>query len=153
MKRSLGILTATIAVCLVIGAGVKFFYITDKPTHKFIFPSNYSGLVEVIFEQPNAPALKQEGNYIVYEVHASGKIKTSSKNVSGPMVFYYSETNGQLSKMPTNVPMIHGLGTSSGAFGESSETAVKIPERLTFFVGTKEQWEKHIEHAVTNGTL
>lgn len=59
------------------------------------------------------------------------------------MVFYYSETNGQLSKMPTNVPMVYGLGTSSGAFGESSETVVKIPERLTFFVGTKEQWEKH----------
>ncbi|MEV5024551.1 DUF6843 domain-containing protein [Paenibacillus sp. LPE1-1-1.1] len=98
-------------------------------------------MVEVIYEQLNSPELKQDGNYIVYEVYSTGKIKTSSKNVTGPMVFYYSETNG-LTKMLSNVPMIHGLGTSSGSFGESSETAVKIPERLTFFVGTKEQWEK-----------
>lgn len=145
MKKTFGLLAATIAVCLVIGAGIISFYITDKQTHKFILPKNYSGLVEVIYEQPYSPSLKQDGNYIVYEVYSTGTIKTSSKNVTGPMVFYYLETNGQLTKMPSNVPMIHGLGTSSGSFGESSETAVKIPEKLTFFVGTKEQWEKHIE--------
>lgn len=145
MKRTIGILAAAMAVCLVIGAGIISFYITDKQIHKFILPKNYTGLVEVRYEQPNSPALKQDGNFIVYEVNSTGKIKTSSKNVTGPMVFYYSETNGKLTKMTSDVPMIHGLGTSSGSFGESGETAVKIPERLTFYIGTKKQWEKHIE--------
>lgn len=43
MKRTLGILAATIAVCLVFGAGIISFYITDKQTHKFILPKKLYG--------------------------------------------------------------------------------------------------------------
>lgn len=67
---------------------------------------------------------------------------TSSSNISGPMVFKYIEANGQRTDVPTHVPMIHGLGTSFGAIGNANGTTEHIPQKLSFFVGTKEQWEE-----------
>ncbi|MDF2645970.1 MAG: hypothetical protein K0Q73_1775 [Paenibacillus sp.] len=58
------------------------------------------------------------------------------------MVFYYVDYNGQKTKLPETVIMIHGLGTSSGEIGNADGTTTKIPEKLRSFVGTKEQWEQ-----------
>ncbi|MDQ0903135.1 hypothetical protein [Paenibacillus sp. V4I7] len=141
MKKILGIAsTVSVIVCLILGT-IIIFGNPDNPTHKFLLPKEYSGWIEVVFDQPEFPALKHEGNYIVYEVPPSGKIKTSSRNISGSMVFYYVDYNGQKTKLPETVIMIHGLGTSSGEIGNADGTTTKIPEKLRFFVGTKEQWE------------
>ncbi|MDQ0876060.1 hypothetical protein QFZ77_004719 [Paenibacillus sp. V4I3] len=146
MRKMLGIAIAvSVVVCLIIGT-IIVFNKPDNPTHKFLLPKEYTGWVEVIFDQPENPALKQEGNYIVYEVPPSGKIKTSSRNNTGSMVLYYIDNNGKKTKLPETVIMIHGLGTSSGEIGNADGTTTKIPEKLSFFVGTEEQWEQSQPH-------
>lgn len=104
----------------------------ENPTHKFLLPKEFTGWVEVTYEQPGSPALKEEGRTLLYEVPPSGKVMTSSKNVSGTMVLIYVELDGRLIESPKDVSMIHGQGTGGGGGG---------PSRLTFFVGTEEQWQ------------
>lgn len=127
--------------CLIVGA-IILFKMSERLTHIYLLPKDYSGWVEVIYEQPGYPALQQKDNKIVYEVPPSGSIKTSSKNVSGSMVLFYVEINGQKIELAKNVPMIHGLGTSSGGDTNADGIVEKIPERLRFFVGTEEQWRQ-----------
>ncbi|GAA4837885.1 hypothetical protein GCM10023310_14400 [Paenibacillus vulneris] len=115
---------------------------TENPTHKFLLTKGFTGWVEVTYEQPGSPALKEEGGTLIYEVPPSGKVMTSSKNVSGPMVLFYVEQDGRQVKVPTNVPMIHDQGTSGGGKVGSDGQTEKIPEKLTFFVGTEEQWRE-----------
>ncbi|RAV13596.1 DUF6843 domain-containing protein [Paenibacillus contaminans] len=104
----------------------------ENPTHKFLLPKEFTGWVEVAYEQSGSPALKEEGRTLLYEVPPSGKVMTSSKNVSGTMVLIYVEQDGRLIESPKDVSMIHGQGTGGGGGG---------PSRLTFFVGTEEQWQ------------
>ncbi|UVI29262.1 DUF6843 domain-containing protein [Paenibacillus spongiae] len=141
MKWVLGIFAVIVTTCLVIGIGIIFSSISEKSSHKFLLPKDYTGWIEVVFDQPEYSALKHEGNYIVYEVPPSGKIKTSSRNISGPMIYYYVDNNGTKTELTDIVEMIHGLGTSSGGIGYANGTTEEIPEKLRFFVGTKEQWE------------
>ncbi|MCQ6564109.1 DUF6843 domain-containing protein [Paenibacillus mendelii] len=140
MKWALGIYAVIVATFLVIG-GIAFFNISENPIHKFLLPKDYTGWIEVVFDQPEYSELKHEGNHIVYEVPPSGKIKTSSINVSGPMSFYYVDNNGQKTEITDIEEMIHGVGTSSGSIGNANGITEEIPEKLSFFVGTKEQWE------------
>jgi hypothetical protein len=132
-----------VTVCIVAG-GIVFLNITGS-THKYLLPKGFTGWVEVIYEQPGYPALKKEGNSFIYEVPPSGKIMTSSKNVSGPMVLSYVEQDGRIIGFPTDVSMIHGGGTSSGSEGGTNGQTIKFPEKLTFFVGTEEQWREAAE--------
>ncbi|MCP1311352.1 DUF6843 domain-containing protein [Paenibacillus tyrfis] len=132
-------LVAILTLCLVVG-GIFFFNISERPTHKFLLPKGFTGWVEVIYEQPGYPALKKENQFIIYEVPSSGKIMTSSKNITGPMVFNYIEADGKRTDFPENAEMIHGLKTSSGGTGNTDGTTEKTPQKLTFFVGTKEKW-------------
>lgn len=133
---------ALVTGCIVAGV-IIFISMTGKPTqptHKYLLPTGFTGWVEVTYEQPSFPALKKEGSSIInYEVPPSGKIMTSSKNDTGPMEFYYVGQDGRLIEMPNDIPKIHGVRTSSGGESSSSE---KFPEKLTFFVGTEEQWRE-----------
>ncbi|WP_127589121.1 DUF6843 domain-containing protein [Paenibacillus koleovorans] len=104
-----------------------------RPTHLFVLPQGFTGWVEVTYEQPNAPALKEERNHIVYEVPASGKVATSSANKAGPMVFYYVDAIGQRTGFGTKEQLVHGIGTSSGT---------DQPPMLRFFVGTEAQFKQ-----------
>lgn len=83
-----------------------------------------------------------EGNNIIFEVPPSGKIKTSSKNVTGPMRLYYVDEKGAQKEIPTNVEMIHDVSTTSGTIGKADGKSEDIPEKLSFYIGTKEQWDQ-----------
>ena len=113
-----------------------------NPTSKFLLPNNYTGWVEVTFDQVDSASLKIEGNNIIFEVPLSGKIKTSSKNVTGPMRLFYVDEKGTPKEIPTNVEMIHGVSTTSGTIGKSDGKSEVIAEKLSFYVGTKEQWDQ-----------
>lgn len=76
-------LIAIVTVCIVAG-GIIFLIKTERPTHKFLMPTGFTGWVEVTYEQSGFPALKKEGRSFIYEVPPAGKIMTSSKDVSGP---------------------------------------------------------------------
>ncbi|MBH5319604.1 hypothetical protein I6N90_17545 [Paenibacillus sp. GSMTC-2017] len=129
-----------VMLCLIAGA-VFFLMLSSNPTHKFLLPNGFTGTIEVTFEQSEFPALKKEGrSIIIYEVPPSGKISTSSKNISGQVVLTYVKQDGNLVEFPTNIPMIHGLHTSSGEKGGANGVIEKLPEKLTFFVGTEKQW-------------
>jgi hypothetical protein len=114
----------------------------ENPTHKFLLPKGFTGWVEVTYEQPGFPALKKEGRTLIYEVPPSGKVMTASKNVSGTMILIYVEQDGRLIELPTDMPMIHGQGTSGGGQGGPHGQTQKFPDKLTFFVGTEEQWRE-----------
>ncbi|KRF39833.1 DUF6843 domain-containing protein [Paenibacillus sp. Soil787] len=142
MKKMLGItFVVAVLVCLVVGA-LFISNKSDNPTNKFLLPKDYTGWVEVTFAQTDSTALKNEGNNIIFEVPPSGKIKTSSKNVTGPMRFYYVDEKGTQKEIPTNVEMIHGVSTSSATIGKADGKSEDITEKLSFYVGTKEQWDQ-----------
>jgi hypothetical protein len=137
-KGVLGLISIT-TFCLVVG-GLIFITLSERVTHKFLLPKGFTGWVKVVFEQPEYPALKQEQNYLLYEVPSSGTIMTSSKNYSGPVVFYYVEADGQITDFPSIEGVIHGGGTSSGEIWKPDGTTEIIPQTYTFFVGTEEQY-------------
>jgi hypothetical protein len=139
---------AIVTVCIVAG-GIIVLNIPENPTHKFLLSKGFTGWVEVTYEQPGYPALKKEGNSFIYEVPPSGKIMTSSKDVSGTMVLSHVEQDGQIIGFPTDVPMIHGQHTSGGEKGGPNIQTEKFPEKLTFFVGTEEQWREATEKQPT----
>lgn len=137
-KSILG-LVGIVTICLVIG-GIFFLNIPERATHKFLLPQGYTGWVEVTYEQPGYPVLKKENDTFIYEVPSSGKIMTSSPNITGSVVLSYLEPDGSRTDFPTDVRMIHGLGTSSGGRLNADGSQERFPEKLTFFVGTEEQW-------------
>lgn len=142
MKKILGItFVVAVLVCLV-GGALFILNKSDNPTNKFLLPNDYTGWVEVTFDQVDSTSLKHEGNNIIFEVPPSGKIKTSSKNVTGPMRFYYVDEKGTQKEIPTNVEMIHGVSTTSGTIGKTDGKSEDIAEKLSFYVGTKEQWDQ-----------
>jgi hypothetical protein len=136
---------AIVTVCIVAVGLVLLDKSLENPTHKFLLPNGFTGWVEVTYEQPGSPALKEEGRTLIYEVPPSGKVVTASKNVSGTMVLIYVEQDGRLNEFPTDVSMIHGQGTSGGGrVGPHGETET-FPSKLTFFVGTEEQWREAMD--------
>ncbi|WP_379358885.1 MULTISPECIES: DUF6843 domain-containing protein [unclassified Paenibacillus] len=112
--------------------------VSDRTTHKYLLPEGFTGWIQVTYEQPEHPPLKTEGKKLVYEVPPSGKIVTSSKNATGPMELNYIDQEGKQKQFRTDIPLIHGLGTSSG----ESSTGELFPEKVTFFVGTEQQWRE-----------
>lgn len=140
MKKLLGItFVVAMLVCLVVGV-LFILNNSDNPTNKFLLPNNYTGWVEVTFDQVESTSLKYEGNNIVFEVPPSGKIKTSSKNVTGPMRFYYVDEKGTQKEIPTNAEMIHGISTSSATIGKADGKSEDVKEKLSFYVGTKDSY-------------
>lgn len=134
---------AVIVTISIIAGGIILLNRTDRTTtHLFLLPKGFTGWVEVTYEQPGFPALIKEGRILIYEVPPSGKVMTTSKNVSGTMVLNYVEQDGRRIEIPTDVSMIHGQGTSGGDRGGPNGLIEKFPEKLTFFVGTEEQWQK-----------
>ncbi len=91
------VLLLIIFICL-LTAFVIFYEKTRYPEHHFILPIDYLGWVVITFDQPGLPALKKERNKIVYQVPTSDQIKTSSKNISGPIYGYYIDYNGKKNK-------------------------------------------------------
>lgn len=130
------LIIALLVVCIAAAVTIVLSTMEERVTHKYILPQGFTGWVEVTYEQPGHPALKKEGRKWVYEIPASGKLTTSSKNSAGPMVFYYVDQDGKLTDFRTDIPMIHEVGTSSGG----SSSGEKYPEKVAFFVGTEEQW-------------
>ncbi|KQX62631.1 DUF6843 domain-containing protein [Paenibacillus sp. Root444D2] len=135
---------AIVTISIVVG-GIILLNITEGTTHKFLLPKGFTGWVEITYEQPGFPALKKEDRTFIYKVPPSGKLMTASKNVSGTMVLIYVEQDGRLIDLPTDVPMIHGQGTSGGGQGGPHGQTEKFPDKLTFFVGTEEQWREAME--------
>ena len=103
-----------VMIAIVVGSLILLNKSLENPTHKFLLPKGFTGWIEVTYEQPDFPALKEEGRTIIYQVPPSGKVMTSSKNVTGTMVLIYVEQDGRLIELPTDVPMIHGQATSGG---------------------------------------
>ncbi|RJE84628.1 hypothetical protein D3P07_22100 [Paenibacillus sp. 1011MAR3C5] len=130
-----------IIVCMAAGVIILLSISENKITHKYILPEGFTGWVEIIYEQPGYPALKKEGKKYIYNVPESGKMLTSTKNFSGPMDFSYMDRNGKLIEFRTVSPMIHGVNTSSGG----SSSGEIFPQKVTFFVGTEEQWREASE--------
>lgn len=131
---------AIVTISIVVG-GIILLNITEgKTSHKFLLPKGFTGWVEVTYEQPGFPALKNDGGTLIYEVPPSGKVMTSSKSDSGSMVLFYVDQDGRQVKAPTDVPLIHSQGTSGGDRLVPEGQTEKFPKKLTFFVGTEEQW-------------
>lgn len=145
MTKKLFIL-AIVTVCIVV-TGIVLFnkFIETNTTHKFLLPKGFTGWIEVTYEQPDSPALKKDGSTLIYEVPPSGKVMTSSTSVSGSMVLFYIEQDGRQVKGPPDVPLIHGQGTSGGDRWVPEGQTEKFPTKLTFFVGTEEQWRNSKE--------
>jgi hypothetical protein len=142
MTKVIGItLLVALLACLAVGA-LFILNKSDNSTNKFLLPNDYTGWVEVTFGQVDSTSLKHEGNNIIFEVPPSGKIKTSSKNVTGPIRVYYVDEKGTQKEFPTNVEMIHGVSTTSGTIGKTDGKSEDITEKLSFYVGTKEQWDQ-----------
>lgn len=139
-KGLLGWSTGAVALVILVLLFMMVYNLPAKVTHKYILPAGFTGWVEVVYEQREYPALTMEGHYFIYEVPPSGKVQTSSRNYSGPIVLYYAEADGKQTRLPTNEIMIHGLVTSSASIGHSDGTVEEIPETLRFFVGTEEQY-------------
>jgi hypothetical protein len=53
------------------------------------------------------------------------------------MSFYFVDANGKRTEIKNHQEIIHGIGTTGGGSGKQDI----IPEKLLFFVGTKEQYE------------
>ncbi|QYR21962.1 hypothetical protein KZ483_02690 [Paenibacillus sp. sptzw28] len=137
---------AIVTVCIVAVGLALLNKSAEKPTYKFLLPKGFTGWVEVTFEQPGFPPLKKEGRTIIYEVPPSGKVMTASKNVSGTLILNYVEQDGRLIELPTDVSMIHGQGTSGGSISGPDGQTEMLPSRLTFFVGTEEQWREAVKN-------
>ncbi|MBA2943564.1 hypothetical protein HZF08_35405 [Paenibacillus sp. CGMCC 1.16610] len=58
------------------------------------------------------------------------------------MRFYYVDKKGTQKEVPANVEMIHGVSTTSGTIGKADGKSENIAEKLSFYVGTKEQWDQ-----------
>lgn len=135
------LLFTLIIVCFAAGAIILLSISEDKTTHKYMLPDGFTGWVEIIYEQPGYPALKTEGNTYIYNIPESGKLLTSTQNITGPMAFNYIDRNGKLIEFPKHIPMIHGVNTSSG----SSSSGEIFPQKVTFFVGTEDEWREASE--------
>ncbi|RIX51240.1 hypothetical protein D3P08_17380 [Paenibacillus nanensis] len=130
------LIIALLVVCIAAAVTLVLSAMEERVTHKYVIPQGFTGWVEVTYEQQGHPALKKEGRKWVYEIPTSGKLSTSSRNISGPMLFYYADQDGRLTEFPTDISIIHEVGASSGG----SSSGEKYPEKVTFFVGTEEQW-------------
>jgi hypothetical protein len=138
MKRLVGV--TLFAFIVIIG----LVLISFKVDHVYLLPQGYAGWVEVIYEQPDHPPLKQQWfKKSVYEIPPSGTLKTSSKNKTGIMQVYYVGDNGKKQRIGENENFIHGINTSSGDKGKQPDgTSETTPQTVRFFVGTTEQWEQ-----------
>jgi len=60
------------------------------------------------------------------------------------MDFSFMDRSGKLMDLPKDIPMIHGVNTSSGG----SSSGEIFPQKVTFFVGTEEEWQEASEKRV-----
>ncbi|MFK7692723.1 DUF6843 domain-containing protein [Paenibacillus sp. HJGM_3] len=106
------VFVAAAITCLVMG----FFFLvatTNKyPLHIYLVPENFVGEVEVTFEQTAFPPLPKERNSYIYNIPASGKLKTSNKMESGPVEVYYVDNQGQRKKVSHEE--FHGVSSHGG---------------------------------------
>ncbi|WP_079913204.1 hypothetical protein [Paenibacillus sp. 32352] len=116
--------------------GIVFLIATTNknPLHVYQVPENFTGQVEVTFEQSDSPPLQKERNAYIYTIPQSGKLKTSSTLKSGPVEVYYIDNQGTRKKVSHE--QLHNVAsTHSSDRGTTS----------TFFIGSKEQYENYLK--------
>ncbi|MEF2246451.1 DUF6843 domain-containing protein [Paenibacillus sp. IITD108] len=97
-----------------------------QPTSTFLIPEGYTGEVKIIYEQEGYPALERKNNRIYLEIPSTGVLLTSSENKTGPVRFYYVNSEGDRTEIKDD--LIHSLYTSKNPDGLQT---------LNFTVGTK----------------
>jgi hypothetical protein len=135
MKKVIGLPIYVPVALAILLMGYVFLIATtnNNPLHIYLLPENYVGEVEVTYEQADNPPLAKEGNSTINNIPKSGKLKTSSTMESGPVEVYYVDNQGQRKKVSHE--QLHGVASSHG--GDRDITS-------TFYIGTKEQYEKYV---------
>ncbi|MBP1988636.1 DUF6843 domain-containing protein [Paenibacillus eucommiae] len=133
----------SIVFCLALIAFTLYYLSPNNYDHKYLLPQGYTGWVEITFDQPDSPPLEREGKSYVYEIPADGKLQTSTTMKSGTMLLYYVGADGQRTRIGLHESMNHGGGTSSGEEHRSDGTVKIFPTKVTFFVGTEDQWKQN----------
>lgn len=145
MKKTWIMLTSVVVFCLTLAILVAFLVnrYDDYKAHMYLIPDGYVGWVEVEYDQPGYPELKQEKNALVYEIPPSGKLITASPNASGPVTYYYVLADGTRKSIPFGEnAMVHHFGTSSSSTHNDDGTTIHTPQTVKFFVGTTEQLDE-----------
>jgi hypothetical protein len=142
MNRNIGLPKYMYVALAFIVAGLLFLIATtsNQPLHIYLLPDNFVGEVEITFDQVVYPPLDQEHQTYFYNIPKSGRLKTSSKMVAGPLKAYYIDNQGHRNELGLHEEFIHAVSTHSG--GQDNLTVI------SFFVGTKEQYHNHRETIV-----
>ncbi|MBD0382890.1 DUF6843 domain-containing protein [Paenibacillus sedimenti] len=135
----------TLIVVTFLGIFVGCIVLLSPEHHKYIVKTGYTGWVEVTFEQADSPPLEKEHGTYVYHIPASGKLKTSSPMIEGNLRVFYLDSDGNLTETGRNEETIHAVGTRSHSTSYSDGRREDFPTVVSFFLGSKEQWEVEAE--------
>ncbi|MDN4619098.1 hypothetical protein QCD85_13410 [Paenibacillus sp. PsM32] len=136
-KIRFGILGVVVLVVI----SLFFIFKEERQQYMFLIPEGYKGEVTVTFDQPNAPSLTSEHKFIVFEVPSSGKIETSDSNITGTIDYYYVDAKGNRTKIEDTSNVIQDLHTESGGSENANGQKNNMPETLSFFVGTPQEYK------------
>lgn len=126
---------------VVLGIVIVFAFKEEHQRYIFLIPEGYKGEITVTFDQPNVASLTSENKFIVFEVPSSGKIITSDSNVTGTIDYYYVDKEGNHKKIEDIPNVIQDLHTGSGGNENATGQNNDIPETLSFFVGTPQEYK------------
>lgn len=135
------IVFGVLGVIVLIGVSLFLIFKEDRQQYIFLIPEGYKGKVTVTFDQPDASPLVYEGKWIVFQVPSSGNITTSGSNVTGTIDYYYVDQAGNRTKIEDIPNAIQDLHTESGGSKNSANQTTEIPETLSFFVGTPQEYD------------
>ncbi|MDF2958897.1 MAG: hypothetical protein K0S39_632 [Paenibacillus sp.] len=139
------LLTLSIIVVALLSIIVVFMAPMPPEHHKYIVSYGYTGWVEVTFDQTESPPLEKEHRTYVYHIPASGKLKTSSPMKEGTMSVFFLGGDGSLTETGRYEETIHAVSTRSHSTSYADGRRVDSPTVVSFFLGSKEQWEIEAE--------
>ncbi|MEW4372323.1 DUF6843 domain-containing protein [Paenibacillus kandeliae] len=130
-KNRIGILVFAIVIIAVVS--LFFVFKQERQHYIFLIPQNYTGQVDIVFEQEGAAPLKYEGKDAIVQIPDTGKVSTSDSNKTGTIDYYFIDKNGNREKIDDIQNVIHNLHTQSG-----NDNGKNINETIQFFVGSKD---------------
>lgn len=140
-KIWLGILSVVVLIII----SLFFIFKEERQQYIFLIPEGYKGEVTVTFDQPHAVPLTSEHKFIIFKVPSSGKIATSDSNLTGTIDYYYVDQAGNRTQIEDIPNAIQDLHTESGGSKNSTNETTEIPETLSFFVGTPQEYYNHLK--------
>ena len=113
----------------------------NRPISRFLIPSGYTGWVKIHYNVKDAPEVQTQGLTQVFRLPESGILRTSS---AGPhpeaqhQYFYYSE-DGSLQRIQDDY-----RDQRSMIWGDHTVSTGGAINEFDFFVGSEEQYKKHL---------